>query len=298
MWINASGRDPVLTGYAQAGADVTNPPTDETAEQVAGRFLNWLAATQRRWLIVLDDLADPADLAGWWPIGPAGQVVVTTRRRDASLSAQGRARVEVDLFTADEALAYLAGRLGPERLDPQTAGLVEDLGRLPLALAQAASYLLDRDLDCAGYRRRLADRRLQLALPTDAAADDYRGTVTATWSLSIERADQLAPVGVAHPALSLASAAATSGGGRGRAATVPVGSAHFPQRTVPAWTMRPLGCDELRHPLPQAGPDQHRGQPDTRSDQRRKFLGADELGGEEIGTDQQQRHRRLADRGV
>src|SRR5512144_2142946 len=204
VWIIAANRDAILTGYAQAGADMTGPPEVETAEQVAGRFLNWLTITDRRWLVVLDDLADPADLAGWWPIGPAGQVVVTTQRRDASLSTQGRIRVEVGLFTAEEALAYLAARLRAEQLDG-AADLAEDLGRLPLALAQAASYILDRGLDCAGYRHRLAKRRLELALPADAAADDYRATVAATWSLSIERADELAPVGLARSVLQLAA---------------------------------------------------------------------------------------------
>src|SRR5947209_10870004 len=36
-------------------------------------------------------------------------------------------------------------------------------------------------------------------------ADDYRATVVATWSISVERADALAPAGLARPALQLVS---------------------------------------------------------------------------------------------
>ncbi|MGY1691981.1 FxSxx-COOH system tetratricopeptide repeat protein [Geodermatophilus sp. SYSU D01105] len=208
MWLTATSRDAIVTGYAQAGADVASPPAGEDTEQVAARFLAWLAETDKRWLVVLDGLTDPADLKGLWPEGRTGRVLVTTRRRDVALADRGTV-VDVDLFTPDEAIAFLNGRMDPdgqhdERLE-QAGELAEDLGRLPLALAQAAAYMRDRDLTCAAYRRRLAQRRLELALPPDAAAGDYAGTVATTWSLSIELADRLAPAGLARRLLTLAA---------------------------------------------------------------------------------------------
>jgi hypothetical protein len=88
------------------------------------------------------------------------------------------------------------------------AELARDLGYLPLALAQATAYLIDRGLTCAEYAERLADRRRRLAelVPEPGALpDDHQATVAATWSLSIELADSLVPVGLARPALELAS---------------------------------------------------------------------------------------------
>ncbi len=88
VWVTASSRARVLSAYRQAAAGLTGVE-DPDPEQAAVRLLAWLAGTDRRWLIVLDDLSEPADLRGLWPPArPAvGRTVVTTRRRDASLLA-------------------------------------------------------------------------------------------------------------------------------------------------------------------------------------------------------------------
>ena len=210
-WVTAGSRDAVVAAYAQAGAEVAGADPGDP-EQAAARFLTWLETTARRWLVVLDDLSDPADLRGLWPPASAhGRVLVTTRRRDAVLSGAGRRLVDVALFTAGEAIAYLTAKLAAHGLTDQhdqIAGLASGLGYLPLALAQAAAYLIDRDLDCASYRARLADRRRTLPdlVPDDSGLpDDHRMALAVTWSLSIEQADRLRPAGLARPMLELAS---------------------------------------------------------------------------------------------
>ena len=99
-------------------------------EDAAQALLGFLAATKRTWLVVLDDLAGPADLTELWPStrdadnddagggGSAGdggeaRVVVTTRRRDAALSGGGRRVIDVDVYTPEEAVRYLHDRLTP-----------------------------------------------------------------------------------------------------------------------------------------------------------------------------------------
>ncbi|MFI9809431.1 tetratricopeptide repeat protein [Streptomyces sp. NPDC052301] len=214
VWITASTRSAAVTGYAQAGvellcADATDP------EQAAKQFLAWLtpkgSARPCRWLVVLDDVADVADLHELWPPAvPNGHTVITSRRRDAALTGRGRL-IEVGVFTQTEALAYLNDTLAAQgRTEPadQLAGLAHDLGYLPLALSQAAAYLTDAGLDCATYRRDLADRARALAdlLPEPSALpDDQPTSVAAAWSLSIDRAQSLRPAGLARPMLQLAA---------------------------------------------------------------------------------------------
>ncbi|WP_440085874.1 tetratricopeptide repeat protein [Streptosporangium sp. LJ11] len=211
VWVSATSHLQILAGYAQAATELGLPTDPGDVERAARRFLTWAQTTPAAWLVVLDDVQDPADVRELWPSGAAGRVVVTTRRRDAALTAQGRREVEVGVFAKAEARAYLSAKLAVhDRIDSDTEidALAADLGYLPLALAQAAAYLVDAGLDCAGYRERLADRRRTLAevVPEQGALpDDHPAIVAAAWSLSIDRADRARPAGLARPLLQVAA---------------------------------------------------------------------------------------------
>lgn len=207
VWVPASTRTGIVTRFAQAAEAVGAAAADDP-EAACERFLGWLASTDRPWLIVFDDLAAADDVRGLWPpdYRPDGRTVVTTRRRDASLLA-GRQLIDLEVFTVEEAGAYLRERL-PAELADDIGGVATDLGCLPLALAQAAALMLDTELPCSGYRERFADRRRRLAeaFPhPDTLFDDTTATVATTWSISIEQANRLPPAGLAGRLLELAS---------------------------------------------------------------------------------------------
>ncbi|MCM2388292.1 tetratricopeptide repeat protein [Streptomyces albipurpureus] len=213
VWVTASTRWAVVTGYAQAGIELclAEPGDPELA---ARTFLAWLTpkagARPCRWLIVLDDLADPDDLRGLWPpADPNGRTLVTTRRRDAALAGGDRRRIEVGLFTEAEAVAYLTHSLathGRHAPADQLTALTRDLGRLPLALSQATAYLIDSGDDVTTYRSLLADRATTLAdTAPDQLPDEQALPLFAAWSLCIDRADTLRPAGLARPMLHLAA---------------------------------------------------------------------------------------------
>ncbi|MFG1808083.1 tetratricopeptide repeat protein [Streptomyces sp. NPDC049040] len=213
VWITASSRAAVIAGLARAGTDLLGTDAGDP-DAAAAAFLAWLepkaAQPSCRWLIVLDDLADPADMAGLWPpAGPTGRVLVTTRRRDAAMTVGGRRRIDVGLFTPADAIAYLATALaehGRTETREDLAALAEQLGHLPLALSQAAAYMSDTAMTSADYRRLLADRTATLvdAAP-DALPDGQTRPAAAAWHLSLERADAMRPSGLARPLLHLAA---------------------------------------------------------------------------------------------
>ncbi|MEU8007685.1 FxSxx-COOH system tetratricopeptide repeat protein [Catellatospora sp. NPDC049111] len=209
LWVDAGSRQSIAAAYAQAATACGADPRLDS-EPAAQWLLRWLADSGKRWAVVLDDLTRPADLTGLWPPATGtGSVVVTTRRSDSALRRDNRVLVQVGLFTPTQAHEYLAAKLkNHPSLADDIAGLGDDLGHLPLALAQAAAYMIDRDMSCGAYRRRLADRRrgLEHFLPEpESLPDEHRATVAATWSLSIEHADTLRPAGLARPLLRLAS---------------------------------------------------------------------------------------------
>ncbi|MGW7529282.1 tetratricopeptide repeat protein [Streptomyces sp. NPDC054783] len=213
VWVTASSRSSVVAGYAQAAATLLAADAND-AEGAAREFLAWLEPKpdeQRcRWLVVLDDVTDPVDMTGLWPPASlSGFTLATTRRKDAALTGDGRRLITVGLFTPDQALAYLTRALAAHGLaepEQQLAALADELGHLPLALSQAAAYLIDTGLGCSAYLDLLADRTRTLAdAAPDALPDDQHHTVAAAWSLSIDRADTLRPPGLARPLLQLAA---------------------------------------------------------------------------------------------
>ncbi|MET9558267.1 tetratricopeptide repeat protein [Streptomyces sp. NPDC006645] len=213
VWVTASSRQAIVTGYAQAGVELCRGDPNDP-EKAARSFLAWLtpksAAEPCQWLIVLDDVADPSDVRGLWPPASShGRTLVTTRRRDAAIASNDRHTIEVGLFTRAEALSYLTASLaghGRNESADELAALASDLGCLPLALAQAVAYIIDVGHGVADYRGLLADRATTLDDTTpDALPDDQTYPLAAAWSLSIDRADILRPAGLARPMLQLSA---------------------------------------------------------------------------------------------
>ncbi|MEU4172171.1 tetratricopeptide repeat protein [Streptomyces sp. NPDC026665] len=210
VWITASNTSAAASGYAQAGIEILGAEPELAATAFLASLEPKFQQQPMRWLVVLDDVIDPADLNGLWPpTSPHGRTLITTRRKDAALACDGRRVIKVGLFTEAESLAYLTDTLSAHnRTEPgdQLASLADDLGHLPLALSQAAAYLIDADLDCAAYRTLLADRTTKLADATpDALPDDQTHAMAAAWAISIDRADTLRPIGLARPLLQLAA---------------------------------------------------------------------------------------------
>lgn len=202
VWVAADSSASLLAVFSEAADRLQLDGADAAAG--ARRFVEWLATTQRRWLVVLDDVQDPADIGDLWPPErPNGCTVVTTRRRDAALVLQGSS-VEVGVFTADEAIAFLEANLGPS---DSAALLASDLGYLPLALAHAVAYMRDLELTYDEYRVRLADRtrRLEELFGDLSIGSSHARAVASTWQVSIDAANESRPRGIARPVLELAS---------------------------------------------------------------------------------------------
>jgi tetratricopeptide (TPR) repeat protein len=84
VWVVASSRRSILASFAQVfaetmGMDPAGDATGYDTGALAARFVVWLTHTDQRWLVVLDDLADAADMDGLWPEGAVGRVLITTR---------------------------------------------------------------------------------------------------------------------------------------------------------------------------------------------------------------------------
>ncbi|MGH3407474.1 MAG: hypothetical protein ACRDRJ_33990, partial [Streptosporangiaceae bacterium] len=177
-WVSATSRASVLSGYAQAAAELGLDHGGD-AESVATRFIAWLEGSARPWLVVLDDLQDAADLDGLWPAGPAGRVLITSADAAAVPGEHGVLVLPVPAFSIREALNYLSGRL---TTDPDQRNgaidLADALSCEPAALAQASAVIINSGIRCREYR----DYFIQQAQPAEV-----------TWTVSARHAEELAP---------------------------------------------------------------------------------------------------------
>ncbi|MFE7296138.1 tetratricopeptide repeat protein [Streptomyces sp. NPDC057579] len=250
VWADAGDASAVTGVYARAAVAVRAPGVVgdvASTEQDAECFLNWLAGTERSWLVVLDNVTD-FGAGGLWPSGSRngnGRVLATTRRRDAAASAAGRTLVDVDRYSGEEAAAYLRERLTQagraQLLDDRADELAEALGRLPLALGHAAAHMINTGCTTGAYLTLLTRRShsLDTVLPASADAENYGRPVTAALLLALDAAQRQEPRGLAVPAMRLAAVFDPSGHPRELWTTEAVTRYLTRHRTIPPEAAEP-----------------------------------------------------------
>ncbi|WP_052684330.1 AfsR/SARP family transcriptional regulator [Lentzea aerocolonigenes] len=154
------------------GVDPAELPTGDDA--LFARYRSVLA--ERRVLLLLDNAHDVAQVRPLLPGGPANLVLITSRNRLSGLVArEGAHPVQLDVLTAEQALALLGDQLGQERLaaEPEAVTrLVAQCGGLPLALTIVAARATEHDslgvladqLDGSGIRAAGEDHRARVDL--------------------------------------------------------------------------------------------------------------------------------------
>ena len=154
-------------------------------EQLAALVLGGLQR-RSRWLMVLDNAPHADAVRSWIPTG-GGHVLLTSRDRDWGGLAHP---IPVAEFTAAEAVTFL----GRHRNDPEPprSTLAAVLGHLPLALAQAVSYLDRHDLSVAGYLDLYRDREAAGQLLA-SGLPGYPHSVATTWLMHLDQLQAQAP---------------------------------------------------------------------------------------------------------
>jgi len=196
-WVRAD--DGGIADLAELAVALALPVAGRTPPERAGDVLVFLANTDRRWLLVLDNAPGPQVLA-MLPSSGHGRVLVTSRHRGGY--DDFGAELAVDVFDPGTARRYLLNRSGRTSQEASDAEAVAAaLGFLPLALAHAGAY-------CASGAGAPFGEYLELleGLPSQDLFDAsrevfYQRTVAVTWNTSITAAGQHARL--ARPALEM-----------------------------------------------------------------------------------------------
>ncbi len=192
-WINAGDSASLRGGLAAVAARLGLDGGTGDVEEAGQAVRHWLETDGDRCLLVFDNVADPQDLLSFIPV--AGHATVLITSNDQSMVYLGIS-VAVNVFTVEEALEFLVGRIGSADTE-DAALLASELGYLPLALAQAAAVIADRRLDYQTYLERLRTMPMDSLLPP-ISPSTYPHGLAAAVLLSLEAVRAVDDTGRLH----------------------------------------------------------------------------------------------------
>jgi tetratricopeptide (TPR) repeat protein len=194
-WINAAGTEQIVTSLAALATRLC--PQWAAAAGVQERaawailWLQWHPG----WLLVFDNVDDPADLRHYLGTLPDGHHLATSRTATGWHSIAST--MSLGLLDAEAAVDLLCTlALGPEHTPtPQqlqdAAALAADLGHLPLALEQAGAYLFETGTSLATYRDMLGK-----VMDTAAGGIDPERTIARIWRHTLTAIERRNPQAV------------------------------------------------------------------------------------------------------
>jgi hypothetical protein len=164
-WVSAETTDSLIAGLDEVAraVGVADPDGDSTTSAV--RLRAYLQTLQSLALLVIDNATDADQVRRFVPVTGMCRVIVTST--DQAVALLGNP-VHISMFDRGQSLTYLRSRTGLDD-DEGADRVAEELGDLPLALAQAASVIQLQQISYADYLPRLGD------LPVAEALRRHRG---------------------------------------------------------------------------------------------------------------------------
>jgi tetratricopeptide (TPR) repeat protein len=187
-------------------------PMAKTEEWKTIEAADWAAAwlqAHTGWLLILDNVDDPAVITPLLGTLTTGDILITTRR-DITWTDYGATPVTLDLLSRPASVELLrersvtpAAAAGNAKLSDTATGfdaeaadaLAAALGDLPLALQQAAAYVAANRLPIAAYLQRLQTQTGAILGKTAPGTDPHRA-VARVFALTIDALQTAPPAAV------------------------------------------------------------------------------------------------------
>ncbi|KAF2470888.1 TPR-like protein [Lindgomyces ingoldianus] len=219
FWVHASTQARFEEGYRRIAEAAKIDGWDNPKADVLRLVRSWLCdKSNGRWMMVVDSADDlsvffpPAHgtlvtgatnlsqsaepLSDFLPQSANGSILVTSRSRDVAFRLTGSQNsiIEIKPLEKDDALALLRKKLGFDTDDRDVTELLQTLDYMPLAITQAAAYIVQRAprMTVSRYldevRRSDHDRARLLKKDVGDSRRDGRASnsIIATWQISFE----------------------------------------------------------------------------------------------------------------
>ena len=193
FWVRAETEVALQAGFVEvaklldlAEQNATNPAETVQADK------RWLEHTGE-WLLVFDNADTPELLKAYYPRIPTGHILLTSRAQ--VFDTLGIARpLALEKMDPEEALSFLFKRTARARSDSAEKKAAEhmaaELGYLPLALEQAAAYIVAKSARFQDYLASFQRQRLVLLNKAQPKTGEYPASVASTWALNFLEVEQ------------------------------------------------------------------------------------------------------------
>jgi len=196
LWVKADSLGALDASPAVLASVLRLPEADEQEQACQTKaVLDWLHG-HKQWLLIADNVDDDmAAEAVQKPLPPslAGHVLVTSRLSRWPVSVP---YVSLDSFEPNDAALFLMSRVGKEghNAGDETVArsLARDLGNLPLALEQAAAFIIDVKWTFDKYHEEFRQSRPALLSERSRGATDYPESIAKAWSMTLGKLSPLA----------------------------------------------------------------------------------------------------------
>ncbi|HEX6480160.1 MAG TPA: FxSxx-COOH system tetratricopeptide repeat protein, partial [Ktedonobacteraceae bacterium] len=202
LWVNAASRETLNSSFLELARLLNLSEKNEPNQNITIQAMKRWLEQHDHWLLLVDS-ADELSLANdFLPTGGKGHILLTTRTQAPGPPAR---KIDVEVMDKDEGMLFLLRRAGVlERDAPLSQSLetdrvaadaiVEEMGRLPLALDQAGAYIEETHCGVSGYLESYRKRQAELLNRRGGTGKEHPEPVATTWSLSFQRVEEHNPM--------------------------------------------------------------------------------------------------------
>lgn len=198
LWAPADSREILVASYLTLARRLRLREREEREQhKVVEAVKRWLRE-HKGWLLILDNVEDLGLVREFVPAPRRGAVLLTTRRAETKPVAQP---IILDVMPDEEGIHFLLKRTGYLTKDASldtislhdmesARDIVHAVGGLPLALDQAGAYIAEVKCSLLDYLDLFKLKQKALLQRRGTVPSDHPLSVTATFSLAFEQAQQ------------------------------------------------------------------------------------------------------------
>ena len=195
FWIRSDSAEILHNEFANIASQLALPiatggNTQDIIQVVKAWFTN-----NNNWLLIFDNADEPSILVDYIPPNPTGKILLTSRADMFDMLGIAAPQM-LGAFAEIESVDFLFRRTNRERTDEQQIAAVDlhkELEGLPLALEQAAAYMVRKRLSFPTYLNLYRKRGVGFLERTSPQMGKYPTSVLRTWTLNFEAVQEESP---------------------------------------------------------------------------------------------------------